>query len=142
MWTCANVDMRTCGDVDMRTCGHADNVDILTCRYADMATFGHVDMRTCRPRVVPGRPRVAPGRPQVAAGRPASAQISIFSWGRFQSRPRDHHKRTLHALELRMHQTSSRKDEIEAVLWLRSLHSPRFEICFKNYVDFLLFYTV
>ena len=33
----------------------------------------------------------------------------------FQNRPRDHHEWTLHALELRMHQTSSRNSEIEAV---------------------------
>ena len=34
-----------------------------------------------------------------------------------RNRLRNHQKRTLHAPELRMHQTSSRKDEIEAVLW-------------------------
>ena len=35
----------------------------------------------------------------------------------FGNRPRDHHKWTLRALELRMHHASSRKDDIEAVLW-------------------------
>ena len=51
--------------------------------------------------------------------------------GRFRSRsgnrPRDHHNRHLRALELRMHQTSPQKNEIEAVLWtieFSSLHSP------------------
>ena len=51
--------------------------------------------------------------------------------GRFRSRsgnrPRDHHTRHLRALELRMHQTSPQKNEIEAVLWtieFSSLHSP------------------
>ena len=34
----------------------------------------------------------------------------------FGLRPRDH-QWSLHALELRMHQTSSREHEIEAVLW-------------------------
>ena len=86
----------------------------------------------CDPNSTLGRPRAPPGRPR----------SRVFSWGRFQNRPRDHHKRTLHALELRMHQTSSRKNEIEAVSWLRSLHSPRFEIDFKIVVISLFLDTI
>ena len=39
-----------------------------------------------------------------------------------RNQPRNHHKRTLHASELRTHQSSPRKDEIEAVLWLFCFH--------------------
>ena len=114
MCPCVHVDMRTCGHVSVCTCEH---VDVCPCGHADMSSPG-------RARVDLSRPRVAPGRPRVAPGRPGSAKLSVFSWGRFQNRPRDHHKQTLHVRELRMHQTSSRKNEIEAVIWLRSLHSP------------------
>ena len=45
---------------------------------------------------------------------PTSAR---FTRGLARPRPRNHHKWTLHALELRMHQTSPQKNEIEVVLW-------------------------
>ena len=57
----------------------------------------------------------SPARLQLASlAGPTSAR---FTRGLARSRPRNHHKWTLHALELRMHQTSPQKNEIEVVLW-------------------------
>ena len=57
----------------------------------------------------------SPARLQLASL--AGPNSACFTRGLARLRPRNHHKWTLHALELRMHQTSLQKNEIEAVLW-------------------------
>ena len=124
MWTCGHVDMWTCAHVHMSTCRH---VHMRTWRHADMRTCGHADMRTCGARVDPGSSQVGPGSPQFDPESPQVGPNRVFLVESITKSALRPHKWTLHALKLRMHQMSSRKNEIETVLWLRSPRSPPLE---------------